>query len=265
MKKTLLFLIMMVLGVGIAYSQTQITGVVTDADDGTTLPGVTVLAVGTSVGTTTDIDGNYSITVPAGTESLRFSYVGYQAEEILIGNQSTINVALKTSFTNLDEVIVIGYGTSTRESLTGAVEVVRSDVFEMTPLPAIEGTLQGNVAGLQMVAADGQPGAASQVRIRGVGSINASSEPLYVIDGMPVETGSFNYYNDNGGRSSNVMSVINPNDIETISILKDASATAIYGSRGANGVILITTKSGKKGKSRIEFNTSVGFSDVAYN
>lgn len=266
MKKLLIVFLLFILAVPLTMAQVRtISGMVTAGDDGSTLPGVTVVAVGSTIGTTTNFDGVYEIDVPADVTVLRFSFIGYATQDVEIGNQAEINVVLPTSFTNLDEVVVIGYGTATKESLTGAVEVIRSEQFEMKPIATLQGSLQGAATGLQMTASDGQPGANAQVRIRGVGSINASSEPLYVVDGIPVQTGSLGVTdNTNGGRSTNVMASLNPNDIASVTVLKDASATAIYGSRAANGVILITTKQGKSGVSKIDFSTSVGVSSGAY-
>ncbi len=271
MKRTLTIFLLFFLGMQISFAQGRvITGTVTSVEDGSTLPGVTVLVKGTSSGVTTDIDGNYTITV-ANDAVLEFSFIGFKKQSIAVGQSSILNVALEIDLVGLEEVVVIGYGTSTKEALTGAVEVVGSEKMEMLPVATLENALQGGVSGLQMSNGDGQPGSASQVRIRGLGSINASSEPLYVIDGIPVQSGSIspsdfgNSGYDGVGQSSNIMSTINPNDISSISVLKDASATAIYGSRGANGVIIITTKSGKSGKAKINFSAQTGFSNNAYN
>ncbi len=267
MKRTLTILLLFFLGMQISFAQGRVvTGTVTSAEDGSTLPGVTVMVIGTTTGVTTDIDGKYQLTIPNASAVLKFSFIGFKHQELAVGQASTLNVALELDLVGLEEVVVIGYGTSTKEALTGAVEVVGSEKFEMVPVASLESSLQGGVVGLQMNANDGQPGAATQIRIRGIGSINASSAPLYVIDGIPVQTGADSETGfDNGGRSSNIMSTINPNDIESLSVLKDASATAIYGSRGANGVILITTKGGKSGKAKINFSAQTGFSDNAYN
>ncbi|HAI41478.1 MAG TPA: SusC/RagA family TonB-linked outer membrane protein, partial [Maribacter sp.] len=175
-----------------------------------------------------------------------------------------VNVILQEDVASLDEVVVVAYGTSTKESITGSVGVVRSEELEQVPVSTFEQTLRGSTAGLQASAVDGAPGGNTQVRIRGIGSISASSEPLYVIDGIPVQNGSIGTI-DNGGSSTNVMASINPNDIASISVLKDAASTAIYGSRGANGVILITTKSGSSGKAKITLKTLTGFNSQAYN
>ncbi|NOY36590.1 MAG: TonB-dependent receptor [Chlorobi bacterium] len=249
---------------GLAQERT-VTGTVTAADDGSPLPGVTVLLKGTTTGTITGNDGTYSLSVPSSGATLVFSFVGYVTQEIAVGNQATINVTLQQEVKRLSEVVVIGYGTTSREAITGSVSEIESAKFQQIPAATFQQALQGNVAGMQVNSLDGQPGSNQQIRIRGIGSITASSTPLYVVDGIPVTSGTIAQTDfGNGGRSSNVMTALNPNDIESVTVLKDASATAIYGSRGANGVILITTKQGKAGQSKINFNSQVGFSDAAY-
>ncbi len=242
--------------------QQTVSGKISDSN-GEPLPGVNVLVKGTTTGTQADFDGNYSINASDGAV-LVFSYLGMLSQEIAVGNQTTINVILKEDVASLEEVVVVAYGTTTKESITGSVGVVKSETFEQAPVSTFEQALRGSTAGLQATAVDGAPGGNTQVRIRGIGSINASSEPLYVIDGIPIQAGSIGTI-DNDGNSTNVMAAINPNDIESISVLKDAASTAIYGSRGANGVILITTKSGKSGKPKITFKALTGFNSQAYN
>lgn len=242
--------------------QNTISGTITDAG-GQPLPGVNVLIKGTTIGTQSDFDGNYTIDMADGTV-LVFSYIGMLTKEVSIDDRTTVNVVLQEDVASLDEVVVVAYGTQTKESLTGSVSVVKSEELEQIPVSTFEQTLRGSTAGLQASAVDGAPGGNTQVRIRGIGSISASSEPLYVIDGIPVQNGSIGTI-DNGGSSTNVMASINPNDIASISVLKDAASTAIYGSRGANGVILITTKSGKSGKAKITLKTLTGFNSQAYN
>ncbi|WP_047246636.1 SusC/RagA family TonB-linked outer membrane protein [Maribacter thermophilus] len=240
--------------------QQTITGVVSD-ESGMPLPGVNVVVQGTTTGTQSDFDGNYAIN--AGDDDvLVFSYLGMVTQKVNVNGKTSINVTLKEDVAALDEVVVVAYGTQTKESVTGSVGVVKSEELEQVPTSSFEQSLRGNVAGLQASASDGAPGANTQIRIRGIGSINASSEPLYVIDGIPLQSGS-QALNDNDGASSNIMASINPNDIESISVLKDAASTAIYGSRGANGVILITTKKGKSGKATIELKTLTGFNSQA--
>jgi len=239
-----------------------VSGTVKDAD-GIPLLGVNIVVQGTINGTQTDFDGNYSIAVSDGAV-LEFSYVGMLKQSITYSGQSVINVTMKENAASLGEVLIVGYGSQSKESLTGSVGVVKSETFEQTPVSTFEQALRGSTAGLQATAVDGAPGGNTQVRIRGIGSINASSEPLYVIDGIPIQAGSIATI-DNGGNSTNVMAAINPNDIESISVLKDAASTAIYGSRGANGVILINTKSGKSGKTKINLKSLTGFNSQAYN
>ncbi|MBJ2173671.1 TonB-dependent receptor [Aureibaculum sp. A20] len=240
--------------------ENEITGTV-KSESGELLIGVSVIVEGTSRGTQSDFDGKFTINVTVGA-TLLFSYLGMVDQKVVVGNKTVINVIMKEDAAALDEVMIVGYGTQSKESLTGSVGVVKSKMLEQVPVSTFEQALRGSMAGLQASAIDGAPGANTSVRIRGIGSITASSDPLYVIDGIPVQSGSI-ASNDNDGRSSNVMSAINPNDIESVTVLKDAASTAIYGSRGANGVILITTKSGKSGKPVFSFKSLAGFSSVA--
>lgn len=267
MKKILLIvaLVMVPLFAFQALAQDRtVTGVVTSADDGSTLPGVNIMIKGTTTGAITGADGSYSISVPSSGGILVFSFIGFTTQEFEIGSRSAINVSLTEDITQISEIIVVGYGTTQKEALTGSVGIVDAETFQQIPMASFEDAMKGSVAGMQVTALDGQPGGNSTIRIRGYGSISAGSTPLYVIDGIPVETGSVSETGfDNGNRSSNIMATINPNDIETVTVLKDASATAIYGSRGANGVILITTKQGKAGKSSMNFSAQVGIGSNA--
>lgn len=241
------------------YGQFTVRGTVVDTEN-QPLIGATVLIKGTAQGTTTDIDGSFSIDVPGSEAVLLFTYTGFSETEVTVTPATgDLSVTMQESVSALQEVVVVGYGETRREALTGSVTSLRSDKIEQVPLASIEQTLQGNIAGLQSITGNGQPGANTQIRIRGQGSISASSEPLYVIDGIPVSSGDLSRLNT----TANVMASLNPNDIETVTVLKDAAATSIYGSRGANGVILITTKSGKSGKPKIDFRTQVGFNDWA--
>jgi TonB-linked SusC/RagA family outer membrane protein len=230
---------------------------------GEPLPGASIIIQGTTNGVQTDFNGNYTIEVSDDTV-LVFSYLGMTTKTIKVGGRSILNVVLNESAAALDEILIVGYGSQTKESLTGSVSLVKSKELEQVPVATFEQALRGNVAGLQATAVDGAPGGNTQIRIRGIGSITASSEPLYVIDGIPIQAGSI-ATNDNGGTSTNVMASINPNDIESISVLKDAASTAIYGSRGANGVILINTKQGKTGKASISLKMLTGFNSQAGN
>ena len=231
--------------------------------EGDILLGINVIVKGTSIGAVTDFDGHYEITVPDQNAVLVFSYVGYKNKEVTVGNQTVINVSMEPDLSTLSEVVVIGYGTQKKLDLTGAVSSISSDDLKAVPTASFEQALQGRAAGVQVTQSNGVPGGQTSIRIRGTNSVNASSEPLYVIDGMLVN--SDNNETSIGGRGPGLgaLSTINPSDIESIEILKDASATAIYGSRGANGVVLITTKRGKEGKGTINFNTYYGVQQVS--
>lgn len=257
MKKALLCILLGFLA-NVMYSQSTVKGTITD-ESGEPLPGATVLEKGTINGTATDLDGNYVLSISSTNAILEVSYTGFEKKDIAVNGRGTVDISLASAAIGISEVVVVGYGESRKEGLTGSVQSLSSDKLEQVPLASIEQTLQGNVAGLQSVTGNGQPGANVQIRIRGQGSISASSEPLYVIDGIPVTAGDLTRTNT----TANTMASINPNDIESITVLKDASSTAIYGSRGANGVILITTKSGKEGKPKVALRTQYGFNDWA--
>ncbi len=256
-----------------AIDQTGISGKVTD-ELGMPMPGVTVIVKGTTNGTVTDIDGNYTLPNVKTGDIVAFSFIGMSTQEITIESQTSINVTLKTSSIGLDEVVAIGYGTTNRKEVTGAIGSVKSDNF-IDGLPmAPEQILQGKIAGVNVVQASGAPGAASTVRIRGNSSISAGNDPLYVVDGVPLQFGSANNsvnVGSQGGTTpltsdiSNPLNIINPSDIESIDILKDASATAIYGSRGANGVIIITTKNKGRSGDFVSYDGFIGFSSVREN
>ena len=246
--KTLLVFGILLMGVSGLWAQRKITGTVTDASSGDPLIGANILVVGTGEGAVTDLDGKYELTVPAGATRLQYSYTGYTSQEIEIGASSTIDVRLSPGET-LEEVIVIGYGTTKKSDLTGAVTAVTSKDFIRGNIATPEQLVNGKIAGVQITTNGGAPGSGSRIRIRGGSSLNASNDPLIVIDGVPL---------DNGGISgaANPLSFINPNDIESFNILKDASATAIYGSRASNGVIIITTKKGvRDGKLNVNFSS----------
>lgn len=238
-------------------AQQTVSGVVTHAEDGEALIGATVLIEGTAKGTVTDIDGRYELQAQSG-DVLVFSYTGMQSQTIELGNQTTVDVALEPSNLMLEEVVVTGYGEQNRSTFTGSSVLVAPEKIENAPRASFQESLQGNVPGLFSTQGSGQPGAAQSVVIRGLGSISASNQPLYVIDGIPVVSGDISRLNT----TTNTLAGLNPNDIESITVLKDASATSIYGSRGANGVIVITTKSGKAGKPRITANIQTGVSSA---
>ncbi|TDQ15274.1 TonB-linked SusC/RagA family outer membrane protein [Algoriphagus boseongensis] len=254
MRKVLLLGLMLFLGSAIAFAQSRvITGIVTSTEDGMGVPGATVLVKGTTIGTATDIDGKYSITVPAGNNVLVFSFVGLLSREVTIGSRTTIDVALESDVTALGEVIVTGYGTQPKREVTGAVSSVKGEAIQNLPLQSFDRALQGRAAGVQVRSSNGLPGGAVNIRIRGVGSINAGNEPLFIVDGVQL-----NNQSNAAFTQSNPLAFLNPNDIESMEILKDAASAAIYGSQAANGVVIITTKKGKQGKAKFEFNAFAG-------
>ncbi|GGZ13894.1 SusC/RagA family TonB-linked outer membrane protein [Echinicola pacifica] len=236
----------------------EVSGEVRTAD-GETLPGVSLMIKGTTKGTVTDLDGRFSLSVPEGPVTLVVSFVGYKKKEIaLSADQRQVAIVMDNDVQSLDEVVVVAYGEQTRASFTGSAVDVNMDKVQGAPRASFQESLQGNIAGVQSAAPSGQPGYAPNIRIRGVGSINASSDPLYVIDGIPVVAGNISQI----ATSSNTIAGLNPNDIASMTVLKDASATSIYGSRGANGVILITTKQGKSGKTKFDVSMQRGTSQV---
>lgn len=228
-------------------AQQTVSGLVTDAE-GTALPGATVIVQGTSNGVTSDFDGNYSINVERG-QTLEASFIGYQSTTVLVEDQDQINLSLEQD-NELDEVVVIGYGEALKKDLTGTLDVVNSENFTKGSVVSAQQLIQGKVAGVSIVTNSGAPGDGANVLIRGIGSLNLNNNPLFVVDGIPLDSGGV-------GGSRNALNVINPNDIASMTVLKDASATAIYGSRAANGVILITTKKGKSGEIKYEFSTRI--------
>jgi iron complex outermembrane receptor protein len=232
----------------------NVTGTVVDAADGSPLPGVTVLQKSTANGTTTDMDGKYSLNVDMG-QTLVFSFVGYASQEIVVDN-ALINVKLAEQSELLSEYVVIGYGVQKKSDATGAVTAVSSDDFNKGAITSTQDLLVGKAAGVVITSAGGAPGSGSTIRIRGGSSLNASNDPLIIIDGIPID-------NNNVSGSSNFLSFVNPNDIESFNILKDASATAIYGSRASNGVIIITTKKGKEGSPmKVNFDTKTSIASA---
>ena len=255
--KKLIFIILAAFFVNTAMAQTRVTGTVTASEDGSPIPYAVVLLKGArGVGTNTDAEGKYAISNVSSDAVLIFSYVGYKKQEIPVAGRTVVNVELVTDALSLDEVIVVAYGTSTKGTFTGAASVVKADAIRDVPTLSFENAMGGKVAGLQITTVSGQAGSTSSIRVRGIGSMNASNEPLYVVDGVPVISGNVTQMGIY--TSSNVMNSINPNDIESITVLKDAAASALYGSRAANGVIVITTKQGKQGKPVINFKASVG-------
>lgn len=249
----------------LAKAQT-VSGTVSDANG--PLPGASVLVSGTTNGTQTDFDGNYTLDGIGDSATLVFSYIGYKTVEVAVNGRSTINITMEEDAQALDEVVIIGYGQTTVKDATGAVAAVTSEDFNQGVISSPEQLIQGKTAGVQITQSSGEPGAGIALRIRGTGSVRANNSPLFVIDGVPVTNEGVSAGGADLGTGTsgnrNPLNFLNPNDIESMSILKDASATAIYGSRGANGVVIITTKSGKGAGSQGQwsFNTSLNVSEV---
>lgn len=246
---------------GQAAQQRTVTGVVTD-QSGQPLPGVTVVVAGTTTGTVTNADGEFSLSIPEGAEVLQFSFVGMKTQEVRVEGRTAFTVVMEEDVVGIEEVVAVGYGTMKRSDLTGAVASVKSEDINKTINNSFIDALAGRATGVRVISGEGTPGGDVSMRIRGGTSISASNEPLYVIDGYPVigEQKSGEYF---AGTTTNVLAGISPNDIESIEILKDASATAIYGSRGANGVVIITTKSGERGKVSISYEAYSGIKNLS--
>ena len=250
MKKNLLLffgIICCLSSVNLFAQERTVTGTVTDGATNDALPGVNIVIEGTTTGVISGSDGTYSIVVPSDEASLMFSFIGYTVQSITVGNQTVIAVTLQASTVGLDELVVIGYGTQRRGSITGAVASVSSDDIQELPVTDAGSALQGRAAGVVALSAGNQPGEGVTIRVRGRRSLTATNEPLFVVDGIP--------YDGN-------IADINPRDINSMEILKDASATAIYGSRGANGVILITTKRGGNMPTTVSYMGHYGVSSV---
>ena len=254
MRKIKCCLVLVLLCVNAVFAQTKlVTGKVTDAKDGAGLFGVTVAAKGSQATTVTAADGSFTLTVPAKTSALTFSYVGFQTTEVK-ADKSDISVVLTPGNNQLAEVVVVGYGTKIKRDVTGSIAKVGAKELNNTPVTSFESAVQGRAAGVFVSQQNGKLGQGINIRIRGSASVTAGNEPLYVIDGIPLQNSNLS----SNGASTNTLADINTNDIESIEILKDASAAAIYGSRASNGVVLITTKRGKAGKSKIEFGYYTG-------
>ena len=229
-----------------AFAQNKtVTGTVLDST-GESIIGANVMVKGTTSGTITDVDGNFSLSVPAATKTLEISFIGYETATVTIPQNNQIKVILKESSIVLNEVVAIGYGVQKKGSVTGSIAKVNSEKLGDRPISDVSSALQGQMAGVEIRATSGEPGKDIQIRVRGAASINADSDPLYVVDGIPVDN----------------LNSLNPSDIESIEVLKDASSSAIYGSRGANGVVLVTTKRGKEGKINVEFSANVGLQQL---
>lgn len=245
------------------FGQTKITGIVKDTKDNP-LPGVNVIVKGTSTGTTSDKQGKYVITVPQGAKILQFSYIGYLTKEVDIARQTTIEVTLEEDAIGLEDVVVIGYGTMRRKDLTGAISSIGEKELSDRIMPSVDDALKGMMAGVLVKNSDGSPGGGTSIQIRGIGTITGNTDPLYVIDGVPIDNSSIED-RAQGVTASNPMSMLNPNEIVDIQVLKDASSTAIYGARAANGVIIITTRQGQVGTPRVTLTTRTGVSYLPKN
>lgn len=239
----------------------NVRGTVKD-QDGISLPGVNILVKGTTIGTVTDADGNFSLAVPSGESVLVFSFIGYVSQDVAVNNQSVLNVQMSADITTLSEVVVIGYGTQKKSDLTGSVGTVKAEEIQERQLPSVTQALAGRIAGVSVSVNSGRPGGQSNVRIRGFSSISTSNNPLYVVDGviMPVGTQTDGSYSLN-----NAIDNINPADIASIEVLKDASSTAIYGARGANGVIMITTKRGSNAGGKVTYDMQMSVPTIGPN
>ncbi len=259
--KTLLAILLISVCASLQAQNITVRGIVTDSANGDPVPGASVIVSGTTTGVVTDVNGNYSITAPA-DGVLIFSSIGYETMQVPIRSNRTLNVELSPSSEFLDETIVVAYGTAKKSSYSGSASMVRSEELAQKPVASVEQALQGKVAGLQVTSASGQPGAATTFRIRGTGTLNASADPLYVIDGVATTNTSYSYNASYTDATSSILSTINPQDIESITVLKDAAAASLYGSRAANGVVIITTKSGKAGNGHVNFNAQYGISSV---
>ena len=234
----------------------KVSGTVTEALGNTALIGCSVFEKGTTNGVLTDANGNYSITTKGANAYLVFDFIGYTQQEIAVGGQSTINVSLVEDLQTLNELVVVGYGSSSSKDITGSAKSIKEEDFNKGIINSPEQLLQGKVAGVNITAATGEPGSPLNITVRGPGGIRSGSTPLFVIDGFALD-------NSGSGAATNPLAFLNPDDILSIDVLKDASATAIYGARGANGVVLITTKKGKSGTSTVDYSVSAGFSKIA--
>ncbi|MFR9165180.1 MAG: SusC/RagA family TonB-linked outer membrane protein [Dysgonomonas sp.] len=258
MKRWMLFLSCLFISAGVMFAQdTSISGTVVD-DRGEEVIGASVVVKGTTIGTMTDIDGNFTISIPSGHNTLVVSLIGMTTQEVTAS--PNMKITMHSDAEILDEVMVVAYGTTTRSSFTGSAKAINADAISAGSKESLDKALVGKVSGVRVSSATGDPGSAGEINIRGVGSVNASKTPLYVIDGVPVKTdGDMNYY----GKSQSLLSSINPEDIESMTILKDAAAASLYGSRAANGVVIITTKKGKEGKTKVSYNGELGWSNMA--
>ncbi|SFO63944.1 TonB-linked outer membrane protein, SusC/RagA family [Algoriphagus ornithinivorans] len=263
-KSALLFLIGFLACISL-YAQQTVSGIVTAKEDGAPLPGVSIVIQGTSTGVVSDIDGKYSISVPNTQAVLVFSFIGFETQRVPVGNRSTLDVSLATETSNLDEFIVTAFGISQEKKALGyAAQSINADEITKTRQPNVVNALQGQVAGVQVTNSGGAPGQSARIIIRGINSLDpsADNQPLFVVDGVPVDNSTIESNGTPRGMSNRIAD-INPNDIESMSVLKGAAATALYGVRAANGAVIITTKKGKSGQIRVDFNSSLGFDNLA--
>jgi len=259
-RKLMLLMTCLMIGIGLVNAQiSKVTGNVTSEEDGLPVVGASVLVKGTTVGTVTDIDGNFTLTnVPSSAGTLVISFIGMQSQEVKI--KPNVKVVMKSDAEQLDEVMVVAYGTAKKSSFTGSATSIKADQITSGSKESLDKAFSGKMAGVRVASATGDPGSVGKVNIRGVGSINGSTAPLYVIDGVVMKSDEdMSYY----GKSQSILSTLNPEDIESMTVLKDAAAASLYGSRAANGVVIITTKSGKEGKTRVSYNGEVGWNKMA--
>lgn len=258
----LLLLVLMVSNALAVSQQGRVAGKITDVKSGDPLPGVNIYIKGSTTGVASDVNGEYSIDVASPGDVLVFSFLGYKTQEVTVGTQHVVNVKLSESSQELNEMVVVGYGTMKKRNLTGSITSVSSKSIEDTPIKDVMSVLQGRASGVQVVSNSGAPGDGITVTVRGQSSLNSGNSPLYVIDGVAVETNSLSELNGWEQHGLNPLADINPNDIESIEVLKDGASTAIYGSRAANGVVLITTKRGHEGKAKVNVNVFTGVSKI---
>jgi TonB-linked SusC/RagA family outer membrane protein len=258
MRKFVLTLYALVFALSAFAQERIVSGKVTSAEDGTTLPGVNIIVKGTTTGTTTDTNGAFSLTVPSGESVLVFSFIGLVTQEVPVGGRTTVDVSMTMDVTQLTEVVVVGYGEVDKRKLTSSITSIDGSAIANRPVASFDQALAGRAAGVQVTVPSGMLGTAPRIRIRGTSSITSDSDPLIVIDGVPAFSG-----NSSGVTDNNALSDINPNDIASFEVLKDGAATAIYGSRAAGGVILITTKSGKSGKVNVDYDGYAGVNTTA--
>src|SRR5690606_36147444 len=253
MKKNLLFGLLFCFTSITSLAQGVISGTVTSSEDGLPVPGATVLVKGTVIGTSTDLEGRYTINALSGGDVLIVRFVGLGTQEININNRSVINVVMEPEITSLSEYVITSYGDQTRREVTGTISSIKGEIFQDMPIQSFDRAMQGRVAGVQVTSNSGQPGGRLSVQIRGVGSINAGTEPLYIVDGVQVASVGLS-----GQGSQNALASINPNDIASIEVLKDAASASIYGAQAANGVVLITTKRGANAKTKLRLSVQEG-------